>query len=73
MTVRELLKVIISDLWITFGEDPSDEYPDITCRIRSDVDADEAALLSEWVLESEVYLMTAKDDAIFISLNGGKQ
>ena len=71
MTVRELLKVTISDLWITFAEDPSDEYPDITCRIRSNVDVDEADLLSDWVLESEVHLMTAKDDAVFISLNGG--
>lgn len=69
MTVSELIEVITTDLWITFGEDPNMEEPDIILRDTLHT------TLSDWLLEAEVHLMTAEHNAIFISLNrnGGKQ
>lgn len=70
MKVSELIEVITTDLWITFGEDPNREEPDIILR-----DASHTTLSGE-LLEAEVHLMTVvHSNAIFISLNrnGGKQ
>ena len=69
MKVSELIEVITTDLWITFGEDPNREEPDIILRDTSHT------TLSGELLEAEVHLMTVEHNAIFISLNrnGGER
>ena len=67
MKVRELVKDCISELWITAEEDPNKQPPDL--KIYCCSDADDQDFLSDKVLDSEVYLIKADKDAIYISLN----
>ena len=71
MTVREVLENSTCEVWITFGEDPNREPPDIKIYCKSDCEEEEC--LSDFVLNKEVHLMTVKDQAIFISTNGFQQ
>ena len=64
MTVKDLISTVTCDLYITFGEDPNNVSPDI--KIMTSVNADD--VLCDNILNHEVYLMTAVDDAIYISL-----
>lgn len=68
MTIREVLENSTCEVWITFGEDPNREPPDIKIYCKSDCEEEEC--LSDFVLNKEVHLMTVKDQAIFISTNG---
>ena len=68
MTVRELIKCLTCDLYITFDEDPngiSKSYFEIRVSASLDNPAD---ALNDFVLDHPIHLMTAKDDAICISL-----
>ena len=71
MTIREVLENSTCEVWITFGEDPNREPPDIKIYCKSDCEEEEC--LSDFVLNKEVHLMTVKDQAIFISTNGFQQ
>ena len=66
MTVRELLKIATSEVWITTSEDPNNSTPEI--KVKSYTDSDEAEFLSEKVLESEINLLTTTGDAFYASL-----
>lgn len=65
MTVKELLDVTCSEVWITSGEDPAKDP--IECRINT-FDTEEHEWLSEKVLNSSIHLMDAHGDVIRISL-----
>lgn len=64
MTVKDLISTVTCDLYITFGEDPNNVLPDI--KIKASVNPDE--VLCDNILNHEVHLTTAIDDAIYISL-----
>ena len=65
MTVRELLKTITCDLYITFGEDPNFAEPDI--KLFASL-AEPEEILGESILNHKVHLTTAKNNAVYISL-----
>lgn len=67
MTVRDLIKDCICELWITAEEDPNRQPPDL--KIHCCSDAEEQGYLSDKVLDSEVHLIKAVNNAIYISLN----
>ena len=65
MTVRDVCKTVVSDLKITFDEDPNDGEIDVIIP----VSAEPAKILGERILNLEVNLMMAKGDALIISTN----
>lgn len=74
MTVNDLIDCAISEIWITFREDPTmlngEHYmPDI--RLHTDyMDAsDVKRALSDDILNHEINLICAYKDAIYISLD----
>ncbi len=67
MKVRDLLKDCISEMWITAEEGPDQQPPDI--KIHCCSDCEDSDFLSEKVLDSEVCLIKAVGEAIYISLN----
>ena len=67
MKVKDLIKDCICELWITAEEDPNRQPPDLKVHCCSD--ADDQDFLSDRVLDSEVHLIKADKDAIYISLN----
>lgn len=64
MTVKDLISILTCDLYITLGEDPNNVKPDI--KIMASVNDDD--VLGDRILNHEVHLMTAIDDAVYISL-----
>lgn len=67
MTVRELIDVCTCDIWITLGEDPSNCHPDIKISVNNS-DDDIKDLLSNDILDHEIYLMLGLDEIIYVSL-----
>ena len=65
MTVRDVCETVVSDLKITFDEDPNRGTIDVIIT----VSAEPTEILSEDILNLEVNLMMAKGDAIIISTN----
>ena len=65
MTVRDVCETVVSDLKITFDEDPQRGMIDVIIP----VSAEPAEILGEGILNLEVNLIMAKDDALIISTN----
>ncbi len=65
MTVKELLKTITCDLYITMGEDPNFVEPDIKLSASLN-EPDE--VLGENILNHEVHLTTVMNNGVYISL-----
>ena len=65
MTVRELLKTVTCDCYITLGEDPNFVEPDI--RLSASL-VEPEDILGESILNHKVHLMTVKNNAVYISL-----
>lgn len=66
MTVADVLRVAVTrSIWITSEEDPNDQEPELILSPNSGNPRD---WLSDEVLDSEVYLMAAKDNVIYVSL-----
>lgn len=65
MTVRELCKIVVSDIKITFDEDPNDGTIDVIVPVASEPET----ILGEGVLDLKVNLVMADVDAIIISTN----
>ena len=65
MKVRDICKTVVSDLKITFDEDPNHGEIDVVIP----VGAEPEEILGERVLNLEVILIMAKDDAVIISTN----
>lgn len=66
MTIRDILKCSLSEVLITTKDYSSTEQPEIM--VCSHSDAEEEEFLSEKVLNSEIHVIEARDDCIFISL-----
>lgn len=66
MKVRDLFTICPCDIWITLKEDPNDGTPDI--KISADNREDAETLLSDEILDHEIYLMIGLDDVIYVSL-----
>lgn len=65
VTVRDVCKTVVSDLKITFDEDPNDGEIDVIIP----VSAEPTEILGEGILNLEVNLMMANGDALIISTN----
>ena len=65
MTVRELCEKTVSEIQITFDEDPHNGAVDVIIP----VSAEPLEILGERVLNSEVNLLLARDDVLVISTN----
>lgn len=65
VTVRDVCKTVVSDLKITFDEDPHDGEIDVIIP----VSAEPTDILGERILNLEVNLILAKGDALIISTN----
>lgn len=65
MTVRDVCKTVVSDLKITFDEDPNRGTIDVIIP----VSAEPTEILGEGILNLEVNLIMAKGDALIISTN----
>ena len=65
MTVRDVCESVVSDLKITFDEDPNRGVIDVIIP----VSAEPTDILGEGVLNLEVNLIMAKGDALIISTN----
>lgn len=65
MTVKELCSIVVSDIKITFDEDPNRGRIDVIIP----VSAEPMDILGEGVLNLEVNLIMAKGDALIISTN----
>jgi len=65
MTIRDICECTVCDLIITFDEDPHNGLPDI----RIPVSAEPLDILVEGVLDLEINLIMAKDDALWVSTN----
>ena len=63
MTIRDICKYLVCDLHITFDEDCHDGMLDIMIP----VSAEPEDILSDNILDMEVHLMMARDDALIIS------
>lgn len=63
MTIRDICKCLVCDLKITFDEDCHDGMVDIMIP----VSANPEDILSDNILDMEVHLMMARDDALIIS------
>lgn len=65
MTVRDICETVVSDLKITFDEDPNRGTIDVIIP----VSAEPTEILGEGILNLEVNLIMAKGDALVISTN----
>lgn len=65
MTVRELCEKTVSDIQITFDEDPHNGTVDVIIP----VSADPLEILGERILNSEVNLVLARDSVLVIATN----
>lgn len=65
MTVRDVCKTVVSDLKITFDEDPHDGEIDVIIP----VSAEPTEILGEGILNLKVNLIMANGDALIISTN----
>lgn len=64
MKIRDLEGNIVSELQITFDEDPHDGTIDIIVPIATESLSD---ILGKGILDLDIHLMMAKDDAIIVS------
>ena len=64
MKIRDLDGLLVSDLRITFDEDPHDGVIDIIVPVTTERFSD---ILGEGVLGLDIYLMKATDDALVVS------
>ena len=64
MTVRELMECCTSPIGITLDEDSRDGELEIL--VENAVNAED--VLSDWILDHDVYLMHCKDNRLIISL-----
>lgn len=69
MTVRDVCESVVSDLKITFDEDPHDGEIDVIIP----VSAEPTDILGERILNLEVNLMLANGDALIISTNSRRE
>ena len=65
MTVKELCSIVVSDVKITFDEDPNDGTIDVIIPIC----AEASDILGDGVLDLKVNLIKADGDAVVISTN----
>ena len=65
MTIKEVLKHNTGELWITAEEDPNNARPDII--IKPTYSESEYGWLSDELLNTEVHLMVAEGDVLFVS------
>lgn len=65
MKIKDLINGLVSELQITFDEDPHDGAVDIIIP----VSAEPSEILGKKVLDLDVHLIMAKDDAIVVSTN----
>lgn len=65
MKIKDICDTVVSDLVITFDEDPHSGKPDIIIP----VSAEPKDILGDRVLDLEVNLMMAKDDSLWVSTN----
>ena len=63
MKIRELCECVVSELQITFDEDPHDGTVDVIIPVT----AEPKEILGEGVLDLEIHLMMAKNRAIVVS------
>lgn len=63
MTIRELSECLVSELRITFDEDPHDGEIDVIIPVT----ADARDILGDSILDMKVHLIKADGDAIIIS------
>ena len=63
MTVKELCKCVVSEIQITFDEDPHDGMIDVIIPVTADAED----ILGDGVLNLEVHLVKATGNAIIIS------
>ena len=63
MTIRELGKCVVSEMQITFDEDPHNGQIDVIIPLTSDVED----ILGDSVLDLEVHLIRAVNGALVIS------
>jgi hypothetical protein len=68
MTVKEVCETVVSELQITFDEDPHDCDIDIIIPLS----AEPLEILGDKILNADVNLMMAKGDTIIISTNSRK-
>ena len=65
MTVKELCEKTVSEIQITFDEDPNSGKVDVIIPLS----AEPLEILGERVLDSEVCLLLARDGVLVISTN----
>lgn len=65
MKVRDLEGILVSRLDITFGEDVYTNTPDIIVPLSTENLSD---ILGEFILDREIYLMRASEDALTVSV-----
>ena len=65
MTVRELCEKTVSEIQITFDEDPNSGKVDVIIPLS----AEPLEILGDRVLDSEVCLVLAKDSVLVIATN----
>jgi len=65
MTIRDVCKCVVCDLHITFDEDCHDGRVDVMIPVA----ATPEDILGDSVLDLEVNLMMARDDALIVSTN----
>lgn len=65
MTVRELCEKTVSEIQITFDEDPNSGTVDVIIPLS----AEPLEILGDRVLDSEVCLLLARDGVLVISTN----
>lgn len=63
MTIRELSKCTVSEMRITFDEDPYDGQIDVIIPLTSDAEE----ILGDTVLDTEIHLIKAEGSALIIS------
>lgn len=64
MTIKELCEICTSKVMITFNEDPTTG----TIAIIIPVGTEPNEIIGEYLLDSDIYLMAAKDDAVILSI-----
>ena len=65
MTIREFSKCAISEMRITFDEDPHDSQIDVIIPLTSDAEG----ILGNTLLDMEINLIRAEGDVFVISTN----
>lgn len=66
MKIKDVCKCLVSDMVITFDEDP---YHNCKPDIIIPVSAEPTDILAEGVLELEVHLMGIRDDQLWVTTN----